>query len=536
MFGVGLRPKHYRAFLEGSPRVEFVEAISENFMGLGGRPLAVLDQVRRERPVFLHGVSLGIASAEPFDERYLTAWKALVERVQPALVSDHLCWGRAHGRYAHDLLPVPLTHEALAHVVERVGRVQDFLGRRLTLENVSSYLTFEQSELTEWDFLAEVSRRSGCGLLLDVNNVFVSSRNHGFDPDAYLEGLPREAVTQFHLAGHQLRPDIIIDTHDGPVSDEVWSLYARAVARFGAVPTLIEWDDRVPELDVLLQEAERARARAREVAAAPRGASVARVEDVPRVTDSLAKTQAVLFEAICAPVPISEEAARLVRPHGSLDGKARLELYADMYWLRLRDTLRELFPATVTLVGVEHFDGLVADFLKGHGSTHFSLDRVAEAFAGSLEGPVAALAALEHARTEAFVAPDAEVVAFEALQRVPPDAWAGLSLVAHPSVRLLELAADPTVTLRDGSPPAETACTVMVWRNGLEAFHARVSTEEFEAARALMRGAGLPEVMEPFAALDDAATHALTALSSWFHEGMISRVASAPPRDDERKR
>ena len=227
-FGVGLRPKHYLEFLETSPSVDWVEAISENFMGLGGRPLAVLEKVRRERPVVLHGVSLAVGSAEALSPAYLKEWKALIDRIEPALVSDHLCWGRAHGRYAHDLLPVPFTEEAVRHVVERVSRVQDFLGRRIALENVSSYLTFAQSELTEWEFLAQVATRADCDILLDVNNIFVSSRNHGFDPDAYLAGVPASRVAQIHLAGHQRRPELIIDTHDGPVSDEVWALYARA--------------------------------------------------------------------------------------------------------------------------------------------------------------------------------------------------------------------------------------------------------------------------------------------------------------------
>ncbi|MBE2249501.1 MAG: DUF692 domain-containing protein [Myxococcus sp.] len=267
--GVGLRTQHYAAFLEQSPRVDFVEAISENFMGLGGRPRAVLEQARRDRPVALHGVSLGIGSVEPLDQAYLKQWKALVDEVQPALVSDHLCWGRAHGHYSHDLWPVPYTEECLAHVVDRVARVQDVLGRRLLLENVSSYLEFRASELTEWDFLAEVARRADCGLLLDVNNVYVSARNHGFDAQTYLDAIPLDRVGQLHLAGHQDRGHLVIDTHEGHVCDAVWSLYRYAVRRFGDVSCLIEWDEGVPALPVLLAEAQKARAIAAEERAAP---------------------------------------------------------------------------------------------------------------------------------------------------------------------------------------------------------------------------------------------------------------------------
>lgn len=262
--GVGLRNRHYTAFLEEQPRVDFVEAISENFMGLGGRPRAVLEKTRRDRPVVLHGVSLGIGSVEPLDEAYLKQWRALIDEVQPALVSDHLCWGRAHGHYSHDLWPVPYTEECLRHVVERVGRVQEVLGRRILLENVSSYLEFRASELTEWEFVAEVARRADCGILLDVNNVYVSARNHGFDAKTYLDAIPVERVGQFHLAGHQDRGHLVIDTHEGQVCDAVWDLYRHSVKRFGDVSCLIEWDEGVPELEVLLAESAKAKAIAEE--------------------------------------------------------------------------------------------------------------------------------------------------------------------------------------------------------------------------------------------------------------------------------
>lgn len=262
--GVGLRNRHYGAFLEQHPTVDFIEAISENFMGLGGRPRAVLEQVRRDRPVVLHGVSLGIGSVEPLDKAYLATWKRLVDELEPALVSDHLCWGRAHGHHSHDLWPVPYTEESLALIVDRVRQVQDVLGRRILLENVSSYLEFRASELTEWDFLAELCRRADCGLLLDVNNVYVSSRNHGFDPRTYLDAIPVERVGQFHLAGHQDRGHLVIDTHEGHVSEAVWALYRHAVRRFGDVSCLIEWDEGVPELEVLLAEAAMAKSVAAE--------------------------------------------------------------------------------------------------------------------------------------------------------------------------------------------------------------------------------------------------------------------------------
>ncbi len=263
--GVGLRPRHYSQFLDGSPDIAWVEAISENFMGLGGRPLAVLEKARRERPVVLHGVSLAVGSIEPLSEAYLADLAALIHRIEPVMVSDHLCWGRAHDRYAHDLLPMPYTRVTLEHVVERVKRVQGRLDRQILIENPSTYLAFKESVIPEAEFLAAVAERADCGILLDVNNVYVSARNHGFDPVAYIDAVPVERVGQFHLAGHQDRGTIVIDTHDGHVVDAVWELYRHAVRRFGDVPSLVEWDDQVPELEVLLAESRLARQTADEV-------------------------------------------------------------------------------------------------------------------------------------------------------------------------------------------------------------------------------------------------------------------------------
>lgn len=258
--GIGLRSKHYARFLSERPDVAWIEAISENFIGVGGRPAAVLEKVRRDFPVVLHGVSLSIGSVDPLDEAYLAGLRELAGRIQPAYVSDHLCWGTHRGRYLHDLLPLPYTEEALAHVVQRVRQVQDALGRQILLENVSSYVGFRASTMPEWEFVAEVAGRADCGVLLDVNNVYVSARNHGFDPREYLSKIPVDRVGQFHLAGHSDRGAYLFDTHDAPVADGVWDLYAFAVRRFGRVPTLIEWDEHVPELERLLEESRAAAA------------------------------------------------------------------------------------------------------------------------------------------------------------------------------------------------------------------------------------------------------------------------------------
>jgi uncharacterized protein (UPF0276 family) len=263
--GIGLRPKHYPRLWDGAARVDWFEVISENFMVAGGRPRAALERARALAPVVLHGVSLSIGSTDPLDEAYLGALRALIARVEPAWISDHLCWSSAGGHHAHDLLPLPYTEEALAHVVRRVVAVQERLGRQLLLENVSSYLTYTHSAIPEWEFLGAVAERADCGILLDVNNVYVSAANHGFAAELYLAGLPADRVGQIHLAGHTDMGTYLFDTHDGPVIEPVWDLYRASVRRFGRVSTLVEWDDHVPELEVVCAEAARARAVEREV-------------------------------------------------------------------------------------------------------------------------------------------------------------------------------------------------------------------------------------------------------------------------------
>ena len=258
-FGLGLRPKHYAEVLERQPDVDWFEVISENFMVRGGRPLHVLERVRARYPIALHGVSLSIGSSDPLDAAYLRTLKELAERVEPAWISDHLCWTGVGGHNAHDLLPLPYTDEALRHVVGRVCQVQDVLGRRILLENVSTYLEYAQSTMPEWVFLREVAERADCGILLDVNNVYVSAFNHGFSAHEYLDAIPRSRVGQFHLAGHSDRGRFLHDTHDQPVTDPVWDLYAAAVRRFGRVSTLLERDDHIPPFDELQGEAMRAR-------------------------------------------------------------------------------------------------------------------------------------------------------------------------------------------------------------------------------------------------------------------------------------
>lgn len=260
MAGIGLRAEHYREAALAAPRVGWVEVHSENHFGDGGIPLAVLEAIRTEYPVSLHGVGLSLGSTDPLDARHLGRLKGLIQRIEPGLVSEHLSWSSVGGRYFNDLVPLPYTVEALDHLVERLRRVQDFLGRRLLIENPSSYVEFAHSTLPEWEFLAEAARRSGAGILLDVNNVYVSCCNHGWDPHHYLRSTPGALVEEIHLAGHARQDfadaEILIDTHDRPPCAAVWALYAEALAAIGPKPTLLEWDARLPPLAALVAEAD----------------------------------------------------------------------------------------------------------------------------------------------------------------------------------------------------------------------------------------------------------------------------------------
>lgn len=260
--GVGLRVPHYQRALTQRLDVDWVEAITENFFGGGGRPRAVLLALRQDMPVVLHGVSLGIGSSDAPRLSYLNQVKELAEQVEPAWVSDHLCWTSLGGHYSHDLLPLPYTEEALRRLTENVDKVQTCLGRPLVLENVSSYVGFNDSEMSEWEFLSEVVHRTGCKLLLDLNNVVVSAANHGFHVREYLEGIPVGCVQQFHLANHSDLGHYKFDDHRGSVPSEVWALYEDALRRFGAVSSLVEWDEDVPDWEVLRAEQQQAKARA----------------------------------------------------------------------------------------------------------------------------------------------------------------------------------------------------------------------------------------------------------------------------------
>jgi uncharacterized protein (UPF0276 family) len=270
--GIGLRTSHYAEFLEKRPSVAWVEVHSENYFGEGGKPLSILEQIRRDYPVSLHGVSLSIGSADDLNWGHLKKLRDLTDRIQPCLVSDHLSWSSINGQYLHDLLPLPYTDEGVQHIVSRIQQIQDYLGRQILIENISSYISFPHSTLTEQQFLSDIARQSGCGILLDINNIYVTASNLGFDPEQYLNAIPGHLVQEMHLAGFTTSEingkNVLIDSHNQPITNAVWNLYRKAVERLGLKPTIIEWDSDIPPLEALHLEAYRAEIIMRETYAA----------------------------------------------------------------------------------------------------------------------------------------------------------------------------------------------------------------------------------------------------------------------------
>jgi uncharacterized protein (UPF0276 family) len=256
--GIGLRAVHYSELLKSLPSIGWLEAHSENYFGEGGRALHYLEQLRSHYPLSLHGVGLGIGSSDPLNKQHLKKLKNIVKRFEPNLVSEHLCWNASEGMYLNDLLPLPYTEEALNHTVSRIQQVQEYLGREILIENVSSYLEYKCSTIPEWEFVTAIARQSGCKILLDINNIYVNAQNHDFDPYEYLRAIPADKVAEIHLAGFEMREDILVDTHSRPVCDAVWTLYADTMATMGPRPTLIEWDNDIPSLTHLLAEATKA--------------------------------------------------------------------------------------------------------------------------------------------------------------------------------------------------------------------------------------------------------------------------------------
>jgi uncharacterized protein (UPF0276 family) len=448
--GIGLRAPHYRQFLAQRPAVDWLEVHTENFLDRAGWDWHVLRELRRDYPVSLHGVGLGLGSARGFSPAHLERVAALVDEVEPVLVSEHLCWGAVQGRQLNDLLPLVLDEAALALLCQRVEQVQERLRRPILLENVSTYVRFRADAMSEAAFMAALARRTGCGLLLDVNNLYVNQCNHGEDALAALAAIAPGSVGEIHLAGHLVTPAAVIDHHGAPVAPEVWDLYRMALARFGAVPTLIEWDTDIPALDVLLVEADKARAASERLdgacdivawnSAAPSTTSPRQVNASQARNDANADVQLAFSQAL---FDAGSEPAIL--PHLASAGTAeRFALYRGNLTATWQKALASAFPVIVQLVGDDFFDALARAYGKAHPSDNADLNRFGATFADFLATfeHVAHLpylpdmARLEWLLHRAHYAPAGAALDAAALAALTPVAFEAARFPLHPACTL----------------------------------------------------------------------------------------------------
>jgi uncharacterized protein (UPF0276 family) len=440
--GIGLRAPHYRQFLEQRPRVAWLEVHTENYLDQAGWDSHVLEQLRRDYPISLHGVGLGLGSARGFSAHHLDSVRSLVQRIDPVLVSEHLCWGAVGDRHLNDLLPLTLDHAALDMLSARVGRVQDTLKRQLLLENVSTYVRFQRDAMSEAEFMAALAARTGCGLLLDINNLYVNQCNHGEDALAAIAAIAPGTVGEMHLAGHLVTPQAVIDHHGAAVADPVWRLYEAALERFGAVPTLIEWDTDIPAVEVLLEEAAKAEVLHRRYAARPAqpprlATRLAAEADAP----GLAATQQQFAGALLDP----GQAAQALSQFKGSDNEHRFALYRGNLSATWDKTLSAAYPVVRMLVGDEFFSALGKAYGLAHPSTSGDLNRFGADFDAFLRHfPHVAdypylpdMATLEWALHRAHYAPAAQGVSAQRLAALSPEHLETARMTLHPACRLV---------------------------------------------------------------------------------------------------
>lgn len=494
-FGLGLRTAHYQDFLTAPQPVDWLEIITDNFLVAGGKPLVMLDALRRDYPIAMHGVAMSIGSAAGLDLDYLAKVKALARRVEPMWISDHLCWTGARGNVLHDLYPMPYTEESARLLIAQIRQAQDVLERRLVIENVSSYVRFASSRDTEWAFLAHVIEEADCELLLDVNNVYVSSVNHGFSAQDYLDGLPTARVRQIHLAGHSVVDDHIIDTHDHPVSPEVWALYAAACRRFPHVATMIERDDHIPPLPALIAELDQARAiAARQMSESSQlPAQVAHhFASSPCPNGELSDTQLRLADYIVGKSPTSLPPD--LDQSGPLPGARGMQIYHRAYRERLAEVLADSFPKCQLFLGTSLFKDLAERYIDAHPPRERHLGRYGSHFATLLEAAypenaeLSDLARLEWDLRTAFDAADVPAWTVPDIEQTGPDTCLGQDNILHPSLRLQSIRTNAVSIWRaidsDNEVPEVVRWadphTLAVWRKDLRP-HFR-SVEDDEAA------------------------------------------------------
>ena len=542
--GIGLRAPHYRQFLEQRPRAAWLEVHTENFLDQAGWDFHVLQELRHDYAISLHGVGLGLGSARGFSEQHLERVRSLVARIEPALVSEHLCWGAVFDRHLNDLLPLALDSAALDLMCERVGRVQDVLGRALLLENVSTYVRFASDSMSEAEFLAELSRRTGCGLLLDVNNLFVNQCNHEEDALAAIAAIAPGTVGEIHLAGHLVTPAAVIDHHGDRVAEPVWRLYEAALARFGAVPTLIEWDTDIPALEVLQDEAAKAQSLL-SAAQQPHVAFGVRHQMLHEAAaagmGALAKGQEAFAGALFDAQREAEVAPRLTRAE-------RFALYRGNLTATWAKALGAAYPVIRQLVGDEFFEALAREYGRAHPSDDGDLNRFGANLAGFLEGfqytadlpYLPDMARLEWLLHRAHYAPSVDTVDAQALAAIPAEEIESVTMDLAPAAKLF--ASDWDVVQLwlahqdeqgEGFPqemrqPSQALVVRPNWKTSVVPQSAAAHAALGVLQQGATFGAALDEAFERDEAFDVAAH-----LQQWLEQGVFSAVKR--PEEGEAK-
>lgn len=540
-FGLGLRTQHYGDFLAQKQDLDWLEIITDNFLVDGGKPLVMLDRIRRDYPVAMHGVAMSIGSASGVDVAYLRKVKALADRVQPMWVSDHLCWTGLNAEHLHDLYPLPYTDEAARHVVEQILRAQDVLQRRLVLENVSSYIDFRDSAASEWQFLSYIAQAADCQLLLDVNNVYVSSVNHGCDPQDYLDALPVHRVQQIHLAGHSDCGTHIVDTHDHPVAPAVWRLYAKACQRFGHVATMIERDDAIPPLQDLLDELQVARGIASSALTSSHPQTQA-LQSCQGTWNSPAATleqvqQTLVNYMLDRPTAPIASAVDLLRAQPGVYVAQRLEIYHHAYRARLTEVLADSFEKTSRYMGSDAFDAEATAYAVQQPPQSRSLSRYGAEFPEFLaakypENPeLWELAQLDWDLRTRFDSADAAALSVETAQGLQASLWLTRTRPLHPSVLLRTVTsnvvpiwqaihADALVPEAQMLPLPKT---MVVWRKELQPHFQMLDHDVASFLRHLAADGAIEDVANALAGTDLLPDSQRLGewLHSWLSEGLL---------------
>ncbi len=542
-YGLGFRPAHFSHIKEHNPDVDWFEIITENYMDTGGKPRRMLDELKERYPIVMHGVSLSIGTVDPLNSEYLQKLKALEQDVKPQWISDHLCWtGIAH-KNTHDLLPVPYTEEALANIIERIKRVQDFMGRRIVLENPSTYLEFTSSSMSEWEFIARMVEGSGCGLLLDVNNIYVSCYNHRWDPKIYIDAMPLNDVAQIHLAGHCNKGTHIIDTHDDHVLDEVWTLYAYVINKGGAMTTMVEWDDNIPDFPVVMEELNKARHWATQAQGPTPMPHFTNYRDNMRPPENAREYSQELGDMqnaiLSADGSIMEPDLRII-PKPDFSPQEQIQSYIDGYRYRLFDIVYDDFPALRHAMGDQAINDLIDAYIEATPSTSFNICRYINdfpAFVRENADPFCyELAVLETTLSQIFDAEETEALTQEDIQGIDPEGFMAHNLNGRKALKLLAFSypvnAYYNAYLNDENPslPQKSPSFLCVFRHNDEMWRLDLEEREHLILSSLFAGLPVGEALEAVIGDDDGAaeevmSHVGLWFSKWMNNGLLAKVA-----------